>query len=115
MKHYGLDLYCIGVRSCKLRVLELKSKPKKEVLSIMCSIGRKLVNNSANVLTLRCASITNIKAAVKDAVSADVQVINSVLAGVQHLAGLCRLGARTAKRGMYASAAADRERRGQDW
>jgi hypothetical protein len=37
------------------------------------------------------------------------------LAGVQYLAGLCRLGMRTAKRGMYASAVTDRERRGQDW
>lgn len=61
------------------------------------------------------ADMTNMKSAVEEAVGEQVQVIDGVLAGVQHLVGLCRLGMRTAKRGMYASAAADRERRGQGW
>jgi Asp/Glu/hydantoin racemase/predicted amidohydrolase len=115
VKHYGFDAFCAGVRSCDLGVLELESKPEKEVLGIMGDVGRKLVADGADVLTLGCAGMTNMKAAVETAVGDDVQVVDGVLAGVQHLAGLCRLGMRTAKRGMYASAVTDRERRGQDW
>ncbi|KAL1796192.1 hypothetical protein ACET3X_004732 [Alternaria dauci] len=115
VKHYGLDSFCAGVRSCDLGVLELKSKPEEEVLSVMCAVGKKLVDEGADVLTLGCAGMTNMKAAVEDAVGTDVQVVDGVLAGVQHLVGLCKLGMRTAKRGMYASSAADREMRGQDW
>jgi Asp/Glu/hydantoin racemase/predicted amidohydrolase len=115
VKHYGFDSFCAGVRSCDLGVLELESKPEKEVLGIMGDVGRKLVADGADVLTLGCAGMTNMKAAVETAVGDDVQVVDGVLAGVQHLAGLCRLGMRTAKRGMYASAVTDRERRGQDW
>lgn len=115
VKHYGLESFCAGVRSCDLGVLELESKPEKEVLDAMCDVGKKLVADGADVLTLGCAGMTNMKAAVEEAVGAEVQVIDGVLAGVHHLVGLCRLGMRTAKRGTYASAAADRERRGQDW
>jgi Asp/Glu/hydantoin racemase len=59
------------------------------VLSVMCEMGKKLVE--------------------------DVRVIDGVLAGVQHLAGLRRLGARTAENGMYTCSAADRKGRGQGW
>jgi Asp/Glu/hydantoin racemase len=115
VKNYGLDYFCVGVRSCDLGVLELESNPEEEVLDIMCDVGKKLVGDGADVLTLGCAGMTNMKAAVEEAVGEDVQVIDGVLAGVQHLAGLCRLGVRTAKRGMYASAADGRKRRGQNW
>ncbi|KAH6878506.1 carbon-nitrogen hydrolase [Alternaria rosae] len=115
VKHYGLESFCTGVRSCDLGVLELESKPEKEVLGVMCDVGKKLVADGADVLTLGCAGMTNMKAAVEEVVGDEVQVIDGVLAGVQHLVGLCRLGMRTAKRGTYASAAADRERRGQYW
>jgi Asp/Glu/hydantoin racemase len=115
VKHYGLDPFCIGVQSCDLGVLELESKPEKEVLGVMCEVGKKLADEGADVLTLGCAGMTNMKAAVEKAVGSDVQVVDGVLVGVQHLAGLCRLDMRTAKRGMYTSSAGDRERRGQNW
>jgi Asp/Glu/hydantoin racemase/predicted amidohydrolase len=115
VKNYGLDSFCVGVRSCDLGVLELESKPEEEVRDIMCDVGKKLVGDGADVLTLGCAGMTNMKAAVEEAVGEDVQVIDGVLAGVQHLAGLCRLDVRTAKRGMYASAADGRKWRGQNW
>jgi Asp/Glu/hydantoin racemase len=98
-----------------LGVLELDSKPEKEVLGVMCEVGKKLVDEGADVLTLGCAGMTNMKATVEEAVGRDVHVVDGVLVGVQHLAGLSRLGMRTAKRGMYASSASDRERRGQNW
>jgi Asp/Glu/hydantoin racemase/predicted amidohydrolase len=115
VKQYGLEAFCAGVRSCNLGVLELESKPEKEVLSVMCEVGKKLVHDGADVLTLGCAGMINMKAAVEQAVGEDVQVIDGVLASVQHLAGLCRLGMRTAKSGMYASSDADRKARGQQW
>jgi hypothetical protein len=65
----------------------------------------------APVLTLVCAGMVIMKAAVEQAVGEDVRVIDGVLAGVQYLAGLCRLGTPSAKRGMYASCGADRKAR----
>ncbi|PSN69806.1 carbon-nitrogen hydrolase [Corynespora cassiicola Philippines] len=115
VRSYGLEGYCAGVRSCNLGVLELKTKPEEEVLGIMCEVGKKLVEDGADVLTLGCAGMSNMKAAVEEAVGEDVQVIDGVLAGVHHLAGLCRLGTKTAKRGMYASSSSKRKLRGQDW
>lgn len=115
VRSYGLDDFCAGVRSCNLGVLELESKPEKEVLDIMCRVGMKLVADGADVLALGCAGMTNMKAAVEKAVGGDVQVVDGVLAGVHHLVALCRLGMRTAERGMYASSSAARGRRGQDW
>lgn len=115
VKHYGLDSFCAGVRDCNLGVLELESKPEKEVLGIMCQVGKQLVDDGADVLTLGCAGMTNMKAAVEEAVGGDVQVIDGVVAGVQHLVGLCRMGTKTAKKGMYASSAQQRELRGQPW
>lgn len=115
VKHYGLQSFCAGVKDCNLGVLELESKPEKEVLQIMCEVGKKLVEDGADVLTLGCAGMTNMKRAVEEAVGDDVQVIDGVVAGVHHLVGLCRMGAMTAKRGMYASSATDRKLRGQDW
>jgi Asp/Glu/hydantoin racemase/predicted amidohydrolase len=115
IRHYGLEGHCAGVRSCHLGVLELESKPEKEVLSIMCEVGKKLVEDGADVLTLGCAGMTNMKAAVEAAVGEDVQVIDGVVAGVHHLAGLCRMGTKTAKRGLYQSSADNRKGRGQDW
>lgn len=115
VRHYGLEGFCAGVRSCSLGVLELESRPEKEVLPIMCDVGLRLVQDGADVLTLGCAGMTNMKSAVERAVGEKVQVIDGVLAGVQHLVGLCRLSVRTAKKGVYASSADGRERRGQHW
>ncbi|PVI00213.1 carbon-nitrogen hydrolase [Periconia macrospinosa] len=115
VKSYGLESFCAGVLDCNLGVLELESKPEKEVLEIMRGVGKKLVDEGADVLTLGCAGMTNMKAAVEEAVGEDVQVIDGVVAGVHHLVGLCRMGTKTAKRGAYMSSAKQRELRGQDW
>jgi Asp/Glu/hydantoin racemase len=115
VKHYGLGAFCAGVRDCDLGVLELESKPEKEVLGMMCEAGKKLVEDGADVLTLGCAGMINMKVAVEESVGNDVQVIDGVMAGVHHLVGLCRIGTKTAKKGMYQSSAEQRKLRGQDW
>ncbi|KAF2729163.1 carbon-nitrogen hydrolase [Polyplosphaeria fusca] len=115
VRHYGMDAFCAGIRSCKLGVLELESKPEKEVLATMSAVGKQLVEDGADVLTLGCAGMSNMKAAVEKAVGEDVQVVDGVVAGVHHLAGLCRMGTKTAKRGAWASSKTGRERRRQDW
>ncbi|ORY09217.1 carbon-nitrogen hydrolase [Clohesyomyces aquaticus] len=114
-RHYGLDAFCTGVGTCGLGVLELDSKPEKEVLGIMCDVGKELVEKGADVLTLGCAGMANMKSVVEKAVGEDVQVVDGVVAGVHHLVGLCRARFTTAKRGMYASSAAGRKKRGQQY
>lgn len=111
----GFAGFCAGVRSCDLGVLGLKETPRHEVLRVMGEMGRKLVEDGADVILLGCAGMADLKPAVEQAVGEDVQVIDGVAAGVHHLIGLCRMGMRTAKRGAYASSAAGRQKRGQDW
>ncbi|KAL0256539.1 hypothetical protein SLS55_008934 [Diplodia seriata] len=115
VRHYGLDGFCAGVASCGLGVLDLHEKSQEEVVGRMCEVARELVAKGADVLALGCAGMTPLKAAVEEAVGEDVQVVDGVLAGVQQLAGLVRMGGRTAKVGMYRSSAAGRKARGQDW
>ncbi|KAK7546383.1 carbon-nitrogen hydrolase [Phyllosticta citricarpa] len=115
IRHYGFDGFCAGVVSCKLGVLDLHEQSQEEVMAIMCGVGEELVERGADVLTLGCAGMTPLKAAVEEAVGEEVQVIDGVLAGVQHLSGIVRMGGRTAKRGVYKSSAAGRKARGQDW
>lgn len=115
VKAYGLDSFCAGVRSCNLGVLELETKPEDEVLGIMCSAAQQLVKDGADTLTLGCAGMSKLKAAVEETVGETVQVIDGVLAGVHHLVGLLRIGGKTAKRGMYASSGETRKARGQKY
>jgi Asp/Glu/hydantoin racemase len=113
---YGLDTYCAGVRSCNVGVLDLERKPEAEILAIMCIVAKELVEeDGADVITLGCAGMSRLKAAVEKEVGDDVQVIDGVLAGVQILAGLVRMGGRTAKKGMYRSSRATREKRAQNY
>lgn len=115
IRHYGFEGFCAGVGSCDLGVLELESKSQKEIHSIMCSVAKDLVAKGADTLTLGCAGMSEMKCAVEQAVGEDVQVIDGVLAGVQHLAGIVRMGGRTAKGDMYASSRKTRKARGQDY
>ncbi|TDZ32847.1 N-carbamoyl-D-amino acid hydrolase [Colletotrichum spinosum] len=116
IRHCGLAAFCAGVLSCDLGVLDLHEKSRDEVAAAMAGVGRRLVEEKgADVLLLGCAGMTPLKAAVEDAVGDDVQVVDGVLAGVHHLVGLVRMGAATAKRGVYRSSAAGRRARGQDW
>ncbi|OJD40656.1 carbon-nitrogen hydrolase [Diplodia corticola] len=115
VRHYGLGGFCAGVESCGLGVLDLHELGQDEVVGRMCGVARRLVAAGADVLALGCAGMTPLKAAVEEAVGEDVQVVDGVLAGVQQLAGLVRMGGRTAKAGMYRSSAAGRKARGQDW
>ena len=115
VRHYGMEGFCAGVGSCNLGVLDLERKSRKEVLGIMQDVARKLVDQGAEVLTLGCAGMSDMKQAVEEAVGDEVQVIDGVIAGVHHLAGLVRFGAKTAKNGMYMSSAAKRKLRGQEY
>lgn len=115
VKHYGLQEFWTGVQGSNLSVLKLELKSEVEVLAIMCDVGKGLVEDGADVINLGCAGMTNMKAIVGRVAGDEVQVVDGLLAGVQQLTGLCRIGAETTKRGMYANAADDRWSRGQDW
>jgi Asp/Glu/hydantoin racemase len=116
VRGYGMDHLCVGVESCDFGVLGLESNPREIVLRKLQDVARSLVDNGAEVLTLGCAGMTDMKLAVEEAVGPNgVRVVDGVVAGVQHLVGLVRMGARTAKGGMYRSSAEGRRRRGQGY
>ncbi|KAF2264428.1 hypothetical protein CC78DRAFT_580501 [Lojkania enalia] len=56
----------------------------------MCDVGKKLVENGADVLTLGRAGMTNMKATVEAAVSEDMRVVDGVVADFHYLNSLRR-------------------------
>lgn len=116
VRAYGMEHFCAGIESCELGVLDLERLPRGEVVRVMKGVARRLVEAGAEVLTLGCAGMSEMKAAVEEAVQDEgVQVIDGVMAGVQHLIGVVRMGGKTSKVGMYRSSAAGRKRRGQEY
>ena len=116
-RRYGCADYCAGIRACELGVLDLERLPREQVLARMADVARQLVEvDGADVLTLGCAGMTDMKIAVEDAVGPlGVQVVDGVVAGVHHLVGIVRMGGKTAKRGVHRSSAVAREKRGQGY
>lgn len=115
VRHYGMEGFCAGIEHCDLGVLDLERKPREQVLGTMQEVAKKLAASGAEALTLGCAGMTDMKAAVEEAVGEDVQVVDGVVAGVHHLIGLVRIGGKTAKAGLYASSAKGRKLRGQEY
>ncbi|KAL4894934.1 carbon-nitrogen hydrolase [Aspergillus ambiguus] len=115
VRNYGLDNFCVGVKSCGLGVLELDGKDEEVVIKNMCRVACELVNEGADTLTLGCAGMTMLKSAVEAAVGNDIQVIDGVIAGVHHLVGILRTGCRTAKKGVYTSSRVTRVARKQEY
>ncbi|KAK6430782.1 hypothetical protein LTR95_013060 [Oleoguttula sp. CCFEE 5521] len=113
---YGFTSSLAGLRSCHLGVLDLERLPRDVVLDRMRKVAKDLVEiDGADVLTLGCAGMTDMQAAVQEAVGGEVQVVDGVVAGVQHLIGIVRMGGRTAKRGLWRSSRAGREARRQGY
>ncbi|KAI7359157.1 carbon-nitrogen hydrolase [Hortaea werneckii] len=115
VRHYGMEGFCAGVESCNIGVLDLERKPRSQILGIMQDVARSLVAKGAETLTLGCAGMTDMKAAVEEAVGEDCQVVDGVVAGVHHLVGMVRMGGKTAKCGMYASSSKARKMRSQEY
>ncbi|KXT17662.1 hypothetical protein AC579_9042 [Pseudocercospora musae] len=116
VKHYGMEGYCAGIESCDLGVLDLERLPRQEVLNVMRKVAKKLVEQGAEVLTLGCAGMTDMRSAVEEVVAEEgVQVVDGVVAGIQHLVGIVRMGGKTSKKGLYRSSKAGRKRRGQEY
>ncbi|EME86797.1 uncharacterized protein MYCFIDRAFT_77383 [Pseudocercospora fijiensis CIRAD86] len=99
VKVYGMEGICAGIESCDLGVLDLERLPRRQVVDVMRKVARKLVGQGAEVLTLGCAGMTDMKSAVEEAVVEEgVQVVDGVVAGVQHLVGIVRMGGKTSGR-----------------
>lgn len=115
VRNYGLEHFCAGVGACAIGVLELDERPGA-VVDVMARKATELVRDKgADCILLGCAGMTGLRAAVQEAVGEDVQVVDGVLTGVYHLAGLVMSGLKTAKAGVYTSSAAYREKRGQTY
>ncbi|OOF91763.1 hypothetical protein ASPCADRAFT_210752 [Aspergillus carbonarius ITEM 5010] len=115
IRQAGLDGFCAGVEACGLGVLELDSKAEEDVVEAMCGAAKTLVTQGADTIILGCAGMVRLKGQMEKAVGEDVQVIDGVVAGVHQLVALVRMGARTAKKGAYASSRVVRLARGQDY
>lgn len=113
---YGLGSFSVGCEAADVTVLELESKPKEEVYAGLVNAARRLVDKGADCICLGCAGMTEMQEMCQKAVGMkerEVMIIDGVAMGVHFLVGLVREGLGTAKRGIYRSAAAGRERRGQ--
>ncbi|PWY65464.1 carbon-nitrogen hydrolase [Aspergillus eucalypticola CBS 122712] len=121
VRKFGMDRVCAGVEACGMGVLELDkggADGRKDVVGAMCGAAKRLVDGAgADVIVLGCAGMMKLKKAVEEAVGGDgdVQVVDGVVAGVQHLVGLVRMGVKTAKKGVYASSKVGRLARGQEY
>lgn len=119
IRHYGLSGWSVGCESANLGVLELESKPQEEVLSILASAAKKLVDiDGADCVCLGCAGMTNMREACEQAVGMDqrrAMIVDGVGVGVHFLTGLVRERLGTAKRGSFMPAMDGRLARGQDW
>ncbi|KAG0686460.1 hypothetical protein C6P40_004005 [Pichia californica] len=117
VKNYGISNGCAGLLSTGLKVAELHTKPREEVLEIMKSVATTLVlEKQADTLLLGCAGMTDMKMAVEEAVEPyGVIVIDGVISGVNILSGILRSGLKTSKRGLFCSSLESRLSRGQDW
>lgn len=117
VRAYGLAGNCAGLLSTGLKVAELHTKPRDEVLATMKSVATTLVlDRDADTILLGCAGMTDMKQAVEQAVEPyGTIVIDGVVAGVNLLSGIVRSGLKTSKRGLFCSSAESRQSRGQDW
>ncbi|KAH9826588.1 putative hydantoin racemase [Teratosphaeria destructans] len=116
MRTYGMEKWCAGIESCDLGVLGLHSNSEDLVHAKLQNAARSLVVKGAEVITLGCAGMADMKAAVENAVREDgVQVVDGVLAGVHHLVGMVRMSCRTATRGLYAASSEGRKNRQQEY
>ncbi|KAK4609878.1 N-carbamoyl-D-amino acid hydrolase [Fulvia fulva] len=116
VRTYGMEKFCAIVESCDLGVLDLERLPRETVIERMRGVSERLVERGAEVLCLGCAGMTGMKEAVGEVVRGEgVEVVDGVVAGVQHLVGVVRMGGRTSKVGLWRSSAAGRERRGQGY
>lgn len=117
VKSYGISNGCAGLLSTGLKVAELHTKPREEVLETMQKVAKRLVlENEADTILLGCAGMTDMKTAVENAVTPfGVIVIDGVVSGINFLSGIVRSGLKTSKRGLFCSSKESRLARGQDW
>lgn len=117
IRSMGLDGYCAGLESTNLKVAELHTKPREEVLFLMSKVAMKLVvERGADTIVLGCAGMADMQIAVTNAVrDYGVQVIDGVSTGINILTGMVRSDLKTSKAGLFASSRESRLSRGQDY
>lgn len=115
VRNFGLNGFCAGLLSTNLKVAELHTKPREEVLQLMSNVAYKLVEEQgADVIVLGCAGMTDMQEAVTKAVEhRGVPVVDGVVCGINLLTGLIRSGLKTSPRGLFASSLNSRQERGQ--
>ena len=102
----GLGSFCHHIVSSGLRVLELESLPREQVLH---TLGRKaredLVERAgSDVIVLGCAGMAGLENEVRQQCGPGVVVLDPVRCRLELCAAALRLDAATAKVGVYAPA-----------
>lgn len=100
----GLSSLCHRIASSGLRVLELESLPRKQVLQTLGRIAREdlVEREGSDVIVLGCAGMAGLEEAVREQCGPGVVVLDPVRCGVEMCVAAWRLGASTAKAGLYA-------------
>lgn len=117
VSEYGFSRYFAGCEAAKMGVLELDSKPRTEVNTILTQTINRLVHEKgADCVLLGCAGMAEMRATCETSVEGTgARVLDGVGLGVQFLVGLVREGLRTSKNGIFRDSSVDRVKRMQDW
>ncbi|KAI9727046.1 MAG: hypothetical protein M1834_008514 [Cirrosporium novae-zelandiae] len=119
IRGYGFEGFSAGVETSGLGVLDLERRDRAEVLGKVGEAAKRLVEGKgADCVCLGCAGMTDMRRRCEEVVGTrdgKVMVVDGVGIGVQFLVGLVRERLRTAKGGVFRSAAEGRRARGQDW
>ncbi|WFD24238.1 hypothetical protein MEQU1_002935 [Malassezia equina] len=104
VKSLGLSSLCHHIASSGMRVLELESLPREQVLQTLGQIAKNdLVERlGSDVIILGCAGLAGLEDKVRQQCGSGVVVLDPVRCSVELCAAALRLKASTAKAGLYA-------------
>lgn len=102
VRQYGVSDRCSGVFPLGLPVLDLE-KDEEHTTDILIEVGKKAVNNGADVLLLGCAGLTGFSDKIEDALG--VTVIDPITAGIKALEAIVNAGMKISRCGLYAAPA----------
>lgn len=95
-----------GVVSSGLKVLDLESLPREQVMRRLCDKAREELQDrrQADVIVLGCAGMVGLDTAIREACRPGMVVLDPVRCALEMCVSLIRIGGKTSKIGIYATA-----------